>query len=167
MSVSLDCQLAVSSSVGSCPTQARWVAWHKATSDQIDAYRSSVRESYKQFVIPDHVLNCSDPHCTVHCEYLSALCHDLVCCLVSCANATIPLAFPRKHVAGWKDEMTPFKEKSVWNQLWYECGCPQAGVLFQLRIHAKTQYKYAVRRVMRNQHKLRHVKLPDALSHGS
>ena len=110
----------VSSSVGSCSTQARRVAWHKATSDQINAYQSCVRESYKQFVIPDHVLNCSDPRCKVHCDCLSTLCHDLVCCLVSCADATIPPASHRKRVAGWKDEIPPFKERSLfWNRLWY------------------------------------------------
>jgi len=103
----------------------------------------------------------------VHCEYLSALCHDLVCCLVSCADATIPLASYSKRVAGWKDEIPPFKERFLyWNQLWFECGCPQADVLFQLRKHGKTRYKYAVRRVMRNQDKLRRAKLADALSHG-
>ena len=167
LAVSLDCQHVVSSSVGSCSTQARRVAWHKATSDQINAYQSCVRESYKQFVIPDHVLNCSDPRCKVHCDYLSTLCRDLVCCLVSCADATIPPASHRKRVAGWKDEIPPFKERSLfWNRLWYESGCPQAGVLFQLRKHAKTRYKYAVRRVMRNQDKLRRAKLADALSHG-
>ena len=73
----------------------------------------------------------------------------------------------RKRVAGWKDEIPPSKERSLfWNRLWYESGCPQAGVLFQLRKHAKTRYKYAVRRVMRNQDKLRRAKLADALSHG-
>ena len=42
-------------------------------------------------------------------------------------------------------------------------GCPQVGVLFQLRKHAKSRYRYAVRRVLRNQDKLRHKKLADAL----
>ena len=63
LTVSLDCQHAVSSSVGSCSTQPRRVAWYKAISDQIDACKSCARESFKQLVIPDHVLNCSDPHC--------------------------------------------------------------------------------------------------------
>ena len=40
-------------------------------------------------------------------------------------------------------------------------------MLFQLRKHAKARYKYAVRRVMRNQDKLTHAKLADALSHGN
>ena len=45
MSVSLDCQLAVSSSVGSCPTKIKRVAWHKAITNQIEAYQSRVRET--------------------------------------------------------------------------------------------------------------------------
>ena len=32
--------------------------------------------------------------------------------------------------------------------------------------HAKARYKYAVRRVMKKQDKLRHAKLADALCHG-
>ena len=39
-------------------------------------------------------------------------------------------------------------------------------MLFQLRKHAKAQYKYAVKRVMRNQDKLRRAKLADAFCHG-
>ena len=37
-------------------------------------------------------------------------------------------------------------------------------MLIQLRKHAKARYEYAVRRDMRNQDKLRHAKLADALS---
>ena len=119
LSVSLDFQHALSLSVGSCSTQPKRVAWYKATSDQIDAYQSCVRESSKQFVILNHVLNCSDPHCKVHCEYLSTLCHDLVRCLVTCVDATIPLTSLRKRVAGWKDEFPSFKERSLfWNRLY-------------------------------------------------
>ena len=102
----------------------------------------------------------------MHCQYLSTFCCDLVCCLVSCADATIPLASDRKQVAGWKDEIPQFKKRSLfWNHLWYESGYPQAVVLFQLRKHVKAHYEYAVRRVIRNQDKLRRAKLADALSH--
>ena len=101
----------------------------------------------------------------MHCQYLSTFCRDLVCCLVSCADATIPLASDGKRVAGWKDEIPQFKKRSLfWNHLWYESGYPQAVVLFQLRKHVKAHYEYAVRRVMRNQDTLRHAKLADALS---
>ena len=37
----------------------------------------------------------------------------------------------------------------------------------QLRKHAKARYKYAVRRVMGNQDKLRRAKLANALCHGN
>ena len=131
-----------------CSTQARRVAWHKATSDQIDTYQSCVRESYKQFIIPDHVLSCSDLHCKVHWEYLSTLCQYLVCCLVSCAEATITLTSHRKWVAGWKDDL----RRGLCFGIGYGMRVDvlrRVHVLFQLRKHTKAWYKYAVRRVMR------------------
>ena len=74
------------------------------------------------------------------------------------------LPFHTLGVAGWNDEIRPLREKSLlWNRLWRENGCPQVGVLFQLWKHAKSWYRYAVRRVLRNQDKLRHKKLADAL----
>ena len=60
--------------------------------------------------------------------------------------------------------MRPFKDKSIlWNKIWREAGCPSVGVLSQLRKRAKSRYKYAVRRLIRNQDLMRRKRMAEAM----
>ena len=167
LSVVLNCHPLMSSeSVSHGPPlcSGRRLAWHRASAEHIAAYQSHVGVLCEQLVIPDEVVRCSNPYCLLHRELLNSICHELVHSLLTSAEATIPHVRFKKGVAGWNDEIRPLREKSLlWNRLWRENGCPQVGVLFQLRKHAKSRYRYAVRRVLRNQDKLRHKKLADAL----
>ena len=129
------------------------LAWYKATSEQIHAYKSLVAESCHTIEIPDEVLNCTDPNCLIrNSVFLSRYVHN---CLMDSAAQTIPKC-GGKRLADWNEEVRQFKDKSIlWNKIWREAGCPSVGVLFQLRKHAKSRYKYAVRRLIRNQDLLR------------
>ena len=73
-----------------------------------------------------------------------------------------------KFLAGWNDEVKSLKQSSIfWNGIWQEAGCPSVGVLCQLRKHTKSRYKYAVRRLIRNQDKLSCKKMADAMVEGA
>ena len=51
-------------------------------------------------------------------------------------------------LVGVIEGVNPLKDKFlVWNKIWDEAGCPSTGVLSQLKKHAKTRYKYPVRRL--------------------
>lgn len=167
LSVVLDCHTLmspVSVPHGPPPSPGVRLAWHRASAEHFAVYQSRVRVLCEQLVIPDDVVKCSNPHCLAHCEPLDSICHELVQCLLTSAEATIPQVKFKKGVAGWNGEVRPLREKSLfWNRLWKENGCPQVGVLSQLRKYAKSRYRYAVRRVLRNQDKLRSKKLADAL----
>ena len=40
---------------------------------------------------------------------------------------------------------------NFWYKIWEEAGCPNAGVLFQIKRNAKRRYKYEVRRLVHRQ----------------
>ena len=79
------------------------------------------------------------------------------------ADRTIPKC-GGKRLAGWNEEVRPFKDKSIlWNKIWREAGCPSVGILSQLRKRAKSRYKYAVRRLIRNQDLIRRKRMAEAM----
>lgn len=153
--------LPASVSCSHAPT--RHLAWYKATNKQIDMYKSLVTESCRDIEIPEDVVNCVDPNCSVHSSILERLCSRLVSCLTDSAEQSIPKCGGRR-LAGWNEEVRPLKDQSIlWNRIWREAGCPSAGVLAQLRKHAKSRYKYAARRLIRNQDQLRRKSMAEAL----
>ena len=65
---------------------------------------------------------------------------------------------------GWNDHVREVRESAmVWNKIWVEAGCPEAGVVFDLRKQTKKAYKYAVRNVKRRQKHIVSEKLSNAL----
>ena len=98
-------------------------------------------ESCRTIKIPNEVLNCIDPNWSMH-NVLEQLCSQLVNCLMVSADRIIPKC-GGKRLAGWNEEVRPFKDKSIlWNKIWREAGCPSVGILSQLRKGAKSRYKY-------------------------
>ena len=165
--VMLDCaQTHPHASVPPVRSSSNKVAWHRATPAQIQSYQSLVDECCCAIEIPADVISCTVPNCSVHKGDLEHLCLQLSSCLIRCADCSIPKR-GGKHLAGWNDEVKSLKENSVlWNRIWQEAGCPSVGVLSQLRKHTKSRYKYAVRRLIRNQDKLRRKKMADAMVEG-
>ena len=47
--------------------------------------------------------------------------------------------------------------------MWVDCGCPRAGVVFELRNRTKKEYKYSVRRAKRRRVHIANEKLGKAL----
>ena len=165
--VSIDCQprMSLLGMQRSLPSALqRRVAWYKASEEQIETYQSRMLEAVSQLAIPDQLVNCLDPHCSVHFNLLNSICDKLVHCLVSCDECVIPLVSTKKIVANWNTEVRSLREKSLfWNRIWQENGCPQAGAVFQVRKHAKSRYWHAARRAVRNQEKLRRKQMAAAL----
>ena len=93
------------SSCCSCLSSNR-LAWYKATSEQIHAYKSLMAESCRTIEIPDEVLNCTDPYCLIHNSvFLSRYVHN---CLMDSAARTIPKC-GGKRLADWNEEVRKLK----------------------------------------------------------
>ena len=53
---------------------------------------------------------------------------------------------------GWNDGLRKLRhETNFWYHVWLEAGCPKSGVLFDIKKKAKKRYKYAARKVKRQQ----------------
>ena len=112
LSVVLNCHPLMSSeSVSHGPPlcSGRRLAWHRASAEHSAAYQSHVGMLCEQLVIPDEVVRCSNPYCSLHCELLNSICHELVHSLLTSAEATIPCVRFKKGVAGWNDEIRPLR----------------------------------------------------------
>ena len=70
--------------------------------------------------------------------------------IVSCASHCIPSrSSSNTHmIPGWKDGVHLLKRAAnFWYKVWKEAGYPTSGVLFQLKKHAKSRFKYGIRRL--------------------
>ena len=144
------------------------ISWSKAASKEIYQYQSIVAQSLVGLgrMLSDDIVLCCNPSCTSHQTRLDEISNQLVTCLKSAADFTIPSAGAGRHprVAGWSQFVKPeLTASQLWHKLWVDAGSPSAGVLFQLKKRAHRRYKYAVRRVRRKEEYLKRTRLAEAL----
>jgi hypothetical protein len=109
-------------------------SWHRASEDNISAYRDSVHTLLSEIPIPVDAILCRNLSCfdvehkaalTRYARFLSEA------CLIA-ADAHIPTtksSFSAR-VPGWNEYVAPFREKSLfWHHLWLENGKPRTGIL--------------------------------------
>ena len=116
-------------------------------------------------MLSDDIVLCCNPLCTSHQTLLDEISYELVTCLKSAADLTVPSAGTGRHprVAGWSQFVKPELTASQWwHKLWVDAGSPSAGVLFQLMITHR-RYKYAVHRVWRKEEYFKRTRLAEAL----
>ena len=136
------------------------ISWSKPTSKDIYQYQSIVAQSLVGLgrMLSDDIVLCCNPSCTSHQTLLVEISNQLVTCLKSAADFTIPSAGAGRHprVAGCSQFVKPELTASQWwHKLWVDAGSPSAGVLFQLKKRAHMRYKYAVRQVRRKEEYLK------------
>ncbi len=69
-----------------------------------------------------------------------------------------------KPVAGWSEQVKPFKDRSVfWNRLWTDNGCIRRGFLYNIMLKVKADYKRVSRKVTRSQNRLKMERMADGL----
>ena len=114
------------------------ISWSKAASKEIYQYQSIVAQSLVGLgrMLSDDIVLCCNPSCTSHQTRLDEISNQLVTCLKSAADFTIPSAGAGRHsrVTGWSQFVKPELTASQWwHKLWVDAGSPSAGVLFQLK----------------------------------
>ena len=115
------------------------ISWSKATSKDICQCQSIVAHSLVSLgsMLSDDIVLCCNPLCTSHQTLLDEMSYELVTCLKSAADLTVPSAGTGRHsrVAGWSQFVKPELTASQWwHKLWVDAGSPSAGVLFQLML---------------------------------
>jgi len=146
--------------------QPSTIAWHKVTSNHIDAYRHKL-SAYIENVPAPEAITCKDPHCK-----LSQHSRDIDDFTTSITDASIKAAiecFPAKrnkrcNKPYWSTEAHVAKQKCLfWSKIWKENGCPKRGQVYEVFTHVKRQYHYAVRRINRRDKWLRRQRMAENL----
>jgi hypothetical protein len=145
--------------------------WHKATNEDLDAYRSTLDVLLQNIVIPEAALECSSSQCTneMHREELLKLHDSLIQASLRASEHAIPssstdLAKGRPTVIpGWNEYVAPLKSTaSLWHFIWKECGRPQNGIVADIRRRTRAQYHRMIRQVKRNEATIRSAKMAEA-----
>ena len=140
--------------------------WHKATDDNLHVYKERVSVMLTGLMLSDDLVDCELTECLAHKEGLKKLAYGLITGLDSAARDSIPFAesnntnkvFPRcrRHCAGWNDMVKPLDEiQHFWHQEWKRQGCPQSGLVSDLKRVSRRKYSRAARKCCKDQEKFR------------
>ena len=100
--------------------------------------------------------------CTVHLPQIDQLAISLLQCISEASSLFLPTVRPsRRHcIPGWNDHVREFKLKAdFWYRVWTEAGSPKSDVLFQIKKHVKSRYKYQIRKLKRREEYIKNQKL--------
>jgi hypothetical protein len=151
----------------SASTGSSRVSWSKASEEDIADYKHVLSYLLEQ-VIPPSLRGCigsgfscdSENHRGLiehYFETISSAC-------LAAAEVCIPKQGGRKRVAGWNDHVETFKGASImWHRIWDANGKPGNGVVYDLMLKAKREYKSAVRWVLRHQDELSSMRMADGI----
>ena len=116
-----------------------------------------------QIDVPYSALSCEDPFCESHHEAIDTYFNDLVKSCITAAQSSIPKGKSKRR-AGWSEFVKPLKEKSIfWHKLWVANGRPSTGLIKQIMLQTRQDYKRKARWVIRNQDKLSSDRMAKAL----
>ena len=139
------------------------IAWDHVTSEHTQAYCEHI--SYSLPSPPLQALHCTNPNCTIHRQSLETYCKSLCKTLKDSAELTLPLSRQGRIIPGWNNAAALLKSKAnFWHKVWKEAGSPCSGVLFDIKRHSRSRFKYEVRRLKRRDKHIRRNKLATALS---
>ena len=113
---------------------------------------------------------CCVPDCSKHKITLDSYSLQLIKCIVDSAYHSIPChsRAPARTLAGWNFGPKQLRSQAkFWNQVWVEAGCPSKGVLFQIKKTCKHRFKYAVRKIRRQQRYIKRAQLASVFSRKS
>ena len=131
------------------------ILWSKASLADTDRYCHMVSSTIPE--LPPEVFTCVVPNCTEHIDTLDSYAKKFVFSLLDCACKCIPHSkTSSRTLVGWNDTSCNRLKQTAnfWHKIWEDAGDPSSGVLFQIKRHTKTRYKYEVRHLKRRQNVL-------------
>ena len=97
--------------------------------------------------LPPEVFTCVVPNCIEHFDTLDSYTKKFLSSLLDCAWKCIPHSKTSScTVVCWNDNSCNRHKQTAnfWHKIWEDAGYPSSGVLFQIKRHTKTRYKYEV-----------------------
>jgi len=146
--------------------ETRSISWRKITATQIDAYANKLSSYIENIETPGAIV-CNDLHCSssVHKKDIDNFAtHVTDACIkaaVECFPAKRNKRFNKPY---WSAEAHLHKQKCLfWGKIWKDNAYPKTGPVFEVYVHVKRQYHYAVRRINRRDKWLRRQRLAENL----
>jgi hypothetical protein len=155
--------------VGSQRNYDSKLAWHKASSVDINNYCNCVSDLLSNVTIPVDAINCKDVCCNncLHRTALNQYCRDIGQCCLNAGLQTIPTTVcdnDHRVIPGWSEHVAPLREKSLfWHNVWLQAGKPRNGVLANIMRTARINYHKAIRNARKNGDLIRKEKFADKI----
>jgi hypothetical protein len=126
--------------------------WHRASVDNISAYRDSVHTLLSEIPIRVYAILSREVSCfdvkhkaplTRYARFLSEACLIAADTHIPTAKSSFPSPVP-----DWNEYTAPFREKSLfWHHLWLENGKPRTGILTDIMRQSTASYHRDIRHV--------------------
>ena len=151
-------------------------SWKKASQEEKEFFVESANIKLHQIEIPNDAIECQNVHCKSesHRNDIDTFALEIMSSLENAANESLPMNnssssnIPAKNIAGWNDEIKPYKEKAnFWYQVWISAGRPMNNELHKVMRHTRNIYHYTIRKCKRVQETIKRNKLLKACVTGN
>ena len=145
--------------------------WFKASSQQLNNFKSDLAISLNYIDIPIDAIYCRDVHCNHvnHRADLDAASEEVLDAISAAVGGNIPHSGinTEKSTPGWKEWIAPYKaDARFWFAVWTSAGKPQGTQLHNIMKRTRNQFMYAVRRAKRHEDEIRKSKFINACMDG-
>ena len=141
--------------------------WKNVTSKQVTYYSDNTERLLSEINIPTEALSCKDMNCSEHehSEAIESFYNDIVDALKSSDSVFLGRKPKFKARPGWNEYASDLYDSSrQCLKMWIDAGKPKHGHIFNLMSHSRARFKYANRKIKRNEGQLRSDKLGLALA---
>jgi hypothetical protein len=141
------------------PPPRRMPPWDRATTTELEAYKSALQTRLQAVQCPHSMLHCRDTLCkeAAHSKERDEVVLDVLLAMVECSYTSLPLTGKargkqgdKQVIPGWSSEVEPYRLRSnAAYRTWLAAGKPRQGEVHEAKLQSHTQFRYAVRRVKR------------------
>ena len=145
------------------------VAWHKCNDIHLSNYRDKLDMILLKSVNPNHdALRCMNKNCTEHTLFISELYNSVIKACIEASEASLPhnsQAGGRRIIPGWKEHVQEHADRAkLWHEVWLHHNKPRDGIYANLKQKSRMQYHYAIRSLMKDNIRIRNIKMAEAIS---
>ena len=141
--------------------------WKHVSTTQVNRYTEKTDHLLSEINLSSDALTCQNPDCNnhAHTEEIESLYNKIVDSLVKASESEFSERKPKfKPRPGWNDfasELYDFSRECL--RMWIDAGKPRQGAIYNLMARSRARFKYANRKLKRNEGQIRSDKLGMAL----
>ena len=144
------------------------VAWYKCSDDNITQYQTELDLLLLEINPRHEAWKCKDYSCTKHNDYIKNIHSKIVQISKMASEKTLPHTSQNKDlkiIPGWNEHVKEHAERAkMWHNIWRNSGRPSHGYLANIRRKTRLKYHYTLRRVVKDNIRIRNEKMGEAIS---